>query len=679
MPKLVDIPGLGVVEFPDDMGDDAISSAIQAQLNPSTPAAPTREPTAIERIATEQPTLAINPYTIAALQGISNLGGGVRQAGAQAIDFLFGTDLKPRVDERVRQLLEEQRTSPISKVPGTGATRFAGEVAPLFALGPITTPLRAAAMGGGIGALSYVPEGESRTEAALKGAAASTIGFYGVRAASSAVSYLTNLLRGRLEPAVQSVVDASKKYGVRLMGTDVAKERHPFLFRRAVSAEQKPLTGVPEFRRLQAEEVKGAAEKLKERYNGDILEDWPQIAQTNLLKRVDRLKAFVGKKYDRLGELADAKGAVPASRTLQTLDDLIANERGRIKPDASLIDELTKLRETIGGKQWNFSALRDFRSDLGLALKGYYRGANTMIGEKGAQIYAQLRRTVDQDMADWAKAQGGDIFDLWKGADATWSRLSSIYRDKQIAAIKDIADPIQLYEKFKALAAHKPQTLYDALGARGQRAIRYGLVREAVKDATRMTPTGEVVSAARLAAQLEKMERQLGILFGKDRAEIEGFIRLMRAAERSGQFMEFPPTGMRTAFSLRNILAGGTIGAGYAVGGIPGAAGVAGAQATLIGLQKVLFTTDAGRRLLLTSAHLDPRGEAIKKLLTQQLPKVIAANATIEDFNQYQRATEPSAELMQALRSMPPGSGVYDPETGKSYALDATGAVRELD
>ena len=570
----------------------------------------------------------------------------------------------------------------VRRIPGTGVFSRIPRAVPILGRPGVQNILRDAATGGVVGGLSYVPEGESRAEQAATGALAAVAGGLAIRGLIGSAVRLRNALEGRFAPEAREVMEMSKRYGVDLSAVDVERMRMPHYYARAIRAEKDPLTGVPEFRRRQAMQVNRAAQLLKQRYSGDFMEDWPGAAQASMNQRVERIRALVGAKYDRLARLAEGREGIIPRRAIEEIDELLAKESKSLLPDSALIKELEALRERLAAGPISFERLRDFRSTLGLELKSYYRGENKIIGEKGAALYGRLRRAVDKDMEAWARAQGGDIEAAWRDADRTYRNFARTYRKRQIAALKDVDDPIQLYERFKTLAVRQPTTLYNALGPEGRRAIRYGLVNEAIEQATRNTPTGEMVSAAQLAARLEKLKKSMGIHFGpQESRELDGFIKLMRAAERSGQFMEYPPTGVRSLFTLGHLARGGGLGVAYMIGGWPAVGGLGAFLAASTLKTRVLFTTKAGQRLLLAASHLDPRGEAMRKLVTEQLPKVIAAHVTAEDLIPWKKVDprELPAELREALYQQPPGVALKDQETGNVYALDSTGVVRLIE
>ena len=106
------------------------------------------------------------------------------------------------------------------------------------------------------------------------------------------------------------------------------------------------------------------------------------------------------------------------------------------------------------------------------------------------------------------------------------------------------------------------------------------------------------------------------IFKGSDKSQMDGFIKLMRHVERAGQYMENPPTGNRVV--------------PYLIGGAavmePTTMATTGA---LTGTMKALFTTEAGKRILLAAKDLPPNSPQMANLLmqVQKLSTVAGANA----------------------------------------------------
>src|SRR5690242_5429992 len=99
MPKNVDVPGIGVVEFPDSMSDDQVSAAIQAHLNAPPPIA---QPHVNMQ---ESPLPGITKFGIDMLPVAGGTAGAVLGAPAAGYGGLVGAGLGAAGGESLRQLL----------------------------------------------------------------------------------------------------------------------------------------------------------------------------------------------------------------------------------------------------------------------------------------------------------------------------------------------------------------------------------------------------------------------------------------------------------------------------------------------------------------------------------------------------------------------------------------------
>ncbi|WP_421423416.1 hypothetical protein [Agrobacterium rosae] len=88
------------------------------------------------------------------------------------------------------------------------------------------------------------------------------------------------------------------------------------------------------------------------------------------------------------------------------------------KTKGSLMDEATTIAKTVSDtakKGFTFSEAQAMRSDLGKM--AFSNETDPFVATQFKRIYEAL----DKDMADTAKAAGGDVFDKWKAADAAYA------------------------------------------------------------------------------------------------------------------------------------------------------------------------------------------------------------------------------------------------------------------
>lgn len=258
--------------------------------------------------------------------------------------------------------------------------------------------------------------------------------------------------------------------------------------------------------------------------------------------------------------------------------------------------------------------------------------------KKGARPKAPVISAADEkaamqselygDQVDWMKnIQGQPVYkdkansykllEKWKNADKFYAEKISPYRE-DVATIKNITDPDQLYRKFQTLTKAKPSSVYNALPPDGRKAIQGSIVSDAMKDS--LAESGEKFSEARFAQSLEKRQKDVGVFFrGKDKAEIDGFTVLMRHAQQHGFSDANPINGSR--------LVGWVAGIGAGIAGAQNLAIPATIGAGAYGA-RLLFTTNAGKRLLLASSKFPPGSAQLQRVVQHYAPMISAELAT---------------------------------------------------
>lgn len=207
--------------------------------------------------------------------------------------------------------------------------------------------------------------------------------------------------------------------------------------------------------------------------------------------------------------------------------------------------------------------------------------------------------------------------DYWelKNANALYKQLQD-GKDKAFAKALRSAEPDQVFDQFmKAGKGDKAANFYKNLDPKGQAALRYQMAENAFDKA--WDPNKEVFSPAKFAQEFERMRAPYNNIFtGGDKAQVDGFVKLMRHVERAGQYAENPPTG--------NRLVGLAFGLGAGVNPALAAKG-----AGISAIAKVLFTTEAGKRILLAAKDVPPNSPQMANLLmqVQKLSTVAGANA----------------------------------------------------
>ena len=547
-------------------------------------------------------------------RGLKNVYEGVTQP-FRGPEFSQGAQAERELYERAKA------QEPSFRQMQMGGAELLGETVPYAAIpgaaAGATLPARiGAGMGAGlaVGATQFVPPStldaaRARVAAASSGALLGGGTVLGLEPLRMGVSKAG----GVLTPAEQSLADQAQKLDVPLSAGDI---RGGPTTKLETMLEAVPVVGMGRYRAKQQTKAQQAAETVTKDFTDRINASWEDVAKTSLNKRLDNLKKTADTLYSRVSAKADPLGVVPTPGTIKTIDDVITAEQAAIVPDKKLIAVLAKMRGGLdrGG---NFSQLRDFRSGVSDMISDYYAGANALVGARGVGKLQQLRDSLNTDMEAFATEQGGDILKSWKAADTFYKQKVIPFREE--ALIRRLAqenDPTASYKLFLSAAKQKPDTLYKSLGPKGRSAVKAGILNDAIEGAL-SEKTG--FSPAKFAAALERRQNEVGVFFkGQDKADIDGLIKVMRHAERAGQYAENPPTGNR----LLPWLLGGALGAGT-LASPPTAAVVGG---SVYGITKLL-TSKTGRRFLLASSRAEP-GPAMQRIIDVYSPRLAAELGT---------------------------------------------------
>ena len=184
--------------------------------------------------------------------------------------------------------------------------------------------------------------------------------------------------------------------------------------------------------------------------------------------------------------------------------------------------------------------------------------------------------------------------------------------EKSFTKAAQSTTPDQIYSTFvKKGRGDAASNFYNALDAKGQATLRFQMADEALNKAT-YESTGNF-SPAKFAGEFERLAEPYGRIFNQqDKAQMDGFVKLMRHVERAGQFKENPPTGVR----LTDVaIIGGAIASPQSA--------VAGGSMAL--LAKTLLTTKAGKNLLLAANKLPAGQQAALDNILKSAVKISAA------------------------------------------------------
>lgn len=582
-------------------------------------------------------------------RGLLDVAEGLQQIGIITAEKMGVVSPNERTDfeARVKEEREFFANTPVGQTLNADVGRVAGNVAPFLAVPPVKGGLLAraggeTAIGAGIGATAFAEDSEERLKNTLLGGG--TAG--AVTAATGVASATANAVSGRLRPAAQEISDLGKEFDVPLTLGDIAKK--PILQKIEVLMESFPVVGLAGPRTRQGEKAKAAAEKLVDNAKQDLAgesfrgisqiqkvaqgggprakaarallldiqnagDDWNRIIQVSGNLKAFRAKLAGDRKFRAVSDLA-GDAPVPPGQTVAALDNAIAQADDAII-QSGLGPFLQNIRNEIGQGARNFTQMQQFRSDLADEISNFYKGGNAVIGGKGVGVLQSVKEAVDADLETFAKSQGGALSRRFQEANRFWQERVVPFKDAQLArALKD-ADPDTVYGKFiSRQSKDKAQRFFNALDPKGKQAVRTRMLSEAFE--TSVNEQG-IFSPAKFAANLERLEKARGVVFqGVEERRLQGFVRLMRHAERGGQFLENPPTGQRNLLAL--IAGGGVVFE-------PGT--VAGIAALSAGLRGVM-TKSPFKELFLTSTRMKVGSPGMQKIVDQLETLLARTSAT---------------------------------------------------
>lgn len=600
--------------------------------------------------------------------GMDKIYSGVAQGAEYAADGirgglnrLLGTNLETdRYERYTKYKADERKTyneARKSSGKGTNVGEFIGETVatlPLAALGKgygaakvLSIPGAAvtaqnAGLGALIGGVGFAENAEQRKKNVKAGAIGGAVGGVVAKKAGDAVTKAINIKQGRLAPAAQEIDELGKKFNVKTSVGDVG--RNPIIQKTEVAMEQIPVVGTSKFRQTQHEQTKTAAtqvvDALKTKLDDVDYKSIPKIQAAasagdrnairilgivndagddtgKILQAAAEIKNWRGQRvasqmYDRVQNLA-GDGAIAPNKTVQAIDDIITND-SKVTPNKELQSELLDIRKNLVDMniKKDFKEMRAVQSRLGELVDKWGRQGESTTG------FTRVRTAIDDDIIDFAQSSGNTkLFAELKRANALYRQLQS-GKDKAFAKAASSAEPDQVFANFmKVGKGDKAANFYRNLDPKGQAALRYQMAQNALDKATNES-TGSF-SPAKFALEFERMSAPYSNIFkGGDKAQMDGFVKLMRHVERSGQYMENPPTGNR----LVGVLMGGA--AVMEPTAMATTGGIAGSL-------KLLFTTEAGKRILLAAKDLPPNSPKMANLLIQLQKLGTTAGANISN------------------------------------------------
>ena len=589
------------------------------------------------------------------LLGLADIGVPVVQAAEYAADGIrgginkvFGTNLETdqyeKITKNYKNINDNHNTVRKANKQGADVTRMGANMlltAPIAGVGgtlkagvPLVSKAGAeflgknAALGALVGATGVHENNTERLKSMRNGAIGGAVGGAVGKKLGDGVAKVINIKNNRMKEGVHEVADLAKKHGVRTTAGDLS--RNPIIQKTEVAMEQVPFVGTSGVRKAQHDQVKVAAEKVIDQLKTKLDDvDFKSIDKIQaaasagdknairimgivngagddtgkILQAAAEVKNWRGQRvasqmYEQVGRLAGS-GTVAPNKTVQAIDNVIAAD-SKVTPNKELLGEINSIRKNLldPNINTNFKEMRAAQSRLGELVDEWGRQGKSTSG------LTQIRTAIDDDILDFAQSSGNTkLLSELKRANALYGQLQG-GKDKAFASSLRSDKPDEIFNQFmKVGKGDKAANFYKNLDPKGQAALRYQMAQNALDKAWNLNK--EVFSPARFAQEFESMSAPYSNVFrGVDKAQMDGFVKLMRHVERAGQYMENPPTGNRAI----GVLMGGAAVVNPAI-----ALKIGGFSATA----KALFTTEAGKRILLAARDVPPNSPQMANLLMQ--------------------------------------------------------------
>ncbi|WP_335984440.1 hypothetical protein [Acinetobacter haemolyticus] len=627
----------------------------------------TQKPMQIKAVDAGKPSAAKSFILGAA----NKVGGGINQGassfkdlGSSLINNAFGTNLKTdRYNEVTKQTKAVNDAYELSRSKagqkGTDWWSVAGESAATLPAGAagvgrtlLGTVLKSAGVGAGIGGAGFANDSRERLSNTIFGAAGGAAGGAIGKGAEKIVGKAINTVKGSIGANAKEVRELGRQHGVNLTAGDLS--RSALLPKVDTTLEQIPFIGIGGFREAQQKQVKNVAENLSKKYEKllnqtdykdlgriqkaaksgdrramDVLstiaranDDPNQVIQASAKIKQWRQSQASSMLYDDVAKIAGDATIVP-DKSVSWLRNKSQQLASSMSPDPVIAREVSQILGRFDDPTIpkTFENLRMLRSDLGALASD--------LGEKGekraASAIGDLREAVSTDLDNFAKSQGGALKSAWNRADSYYRQVME-GRDKEIAKTISSARPDEILDAFiKRNKGDRAERFFKQLDPKGQAALKNVMIENAIEKAT--NPSTQVFSPAKFAQYFEAMDAPYGRVFkGNEKKSMDGLIKLMRHAERAGQYAENPPTGNRLAV----FLGGGA--AGTAIASATGEPITTGLAITSPLVLSSLTKTKIGQNLLMSAAELPPNSPKLANLfkMAQQLSVVTGATSSTD-------------------------------------------------
>lgn len=496
-------------------------------------------------------------------------------------------------------------------------------------------------------------------------------------------------LRGEMQPGPAATQQLGKSMGVQLTAGDLAPQNKGLTgIEGALENQRLPFASMVPTRNAQQAQARAVAQKELDAQHQALLNatymdvdkvralaagnsmrsaeakkivqmmdeagpDERAIMQASGNNRWLTMKLLSDKRFDKVTELAGDL-PVPATSTLKAIDDAIKAAGKVVDTDPASLAQLRKWKQALGGKTDDagdpiedavrfmdgtapppaaavvpntYARMREFRSDLRKRINAATTNETT---DSSKLFLKNIAARVEDDMDAFAQSTP-KLAEANQVAQDFYRKQVVPYQKQKLASALTADDPDQIYGAFIRSQAegrgdYAAQRLFTALDGKGKQAVRYGIVKQAMANAT----DGDEFSPTLFRKALQDTEYKT-YFKGADLARVDkinelfGHLRhadpehLKKYSPMLGGQMGLGGTGL--AGAVGGIAAGNPVGAAAAVGGVIGGAK----------LLRFLMTSDSGKKLLFSQNVFNKGGskEGAGKLLDELMRRYSSTIGTV--------------------------------------------------
>lgn len=543
------------------------------------------------------------------------IGGAVRAATGSDYDPVTLSKIGQSVANALGLPQPETGTERVSSalqkglVSGGGSAALASQVAQRSTGIPQFLATQLAAQPG-LQAISGASAGASGQLAAEAGAgpggqlAAALAGGIAAPVAASGIARAIKAPASTISPAQQAILDAGKAADVPVLTSDILPPESFVTKSMQSIGERIPVLGTGGTRQAQQAAREASVAETAAQYGKP---DYEAIVES-VKGRVGGIKKAAGRVINQTGAQLDAAGPVAPVKSVQAIDDAIANlSRPQVyKPGyQGYIDDLQAVKDSFAANP-TYTNLRESRTALREVMDSVDPMGRSQLPSQTKALFAKTYSALKNDMDDFAAANlPQNQIDKLNRANIVYGETAGLLKNTRLKNVLDKGDVKPEVVKGIIFSGQPSEmkTLYNALGPVGRQNVKSALIDDAASKS--VLANGEI-NPNRFGAELAKRDKNIDVFFkGQERDAVKGLTRLMQVTRR-GQDAALAPTNGSAAIPYA-----------MGAGAIADLGATLAAAATGGGIARI-YESAPVRNLLLklanTPANTRQEGEIIRKI-----------------------------------------------------------------